>query len=42
MEQIRQKKYADKYSSSNKIITGIAFNFNSTKRCIDDWQEERL
>ena len=42
MTQIHTKKYADKYRASGKVLTGIAFNFNSTTRNIDDWLEEKL
>ncbi|NJN35208.1 MAG: hypothetical protein HC817_14135 [Saprospiraceae bacterium] len=42
MTQINNKKYGEKYRSSGKKLNAIAFNFNSEKRCIDDWQEATL
>jgi Predicted AAA-ATPase/PD-(D/E)XK nuclease superfamily len=39
LTQIAENKYADKYLASDKIITGIGVNFNSTKRGIDEWLE---
>jgi Predicted AAA-ATPase/PD-(D/E)XK nuclease superfamily len=39
LTQIADNKYADKYLASDKIITGIGVNFNSTKRGIDEWLE---
>ena len=42
MAQIEKKKYADKYRASKKILNGIAFNYNSTERCIDEWEEKTL
>jgi hypothetical protein len=38
-QQLLDKKYADKYRLSNKPIIGFGINFNSTKKCIDDWKE---
>ncbi len=40
--QIYNRKYADKYRASNKMITGIGVNFNSEQRLIDDWIEAVL
>ena len=42
IEQIHQKHYGDKYCASNKMITGIGVNFDSTKRQIDGWIEKVL
>ena len=42
MAQIEKKKYADKYRASKKTLNGIAFNYNSTERCIDEWEEKTL
>jgi PD-(D/E)XK nuclease superfamily len=39
LRQIADNKYADKYLASQKTITGIGVNFNSTKRGIDEWLE---
>jgi hypothetical protein len=38
-QQLLDKKYADKYRLFNKPIIGFGINFNSTKKCIDDWKE---
>jgi hypothetical protein len=37
LQQIKDKKYADKYALDNKTIVSIGINFNSTKKSIDDW-----
>jgi Predicted AAA-ATPase/PD-(D/E)XK nuclease superfamily len=42
LDQIHNKKYADKYRASNKPITGIGLNFDSTERQIDGWIEAIL
>jgi Predicted AAA-ATPase/PD-(D/E)XK nuclease superfamily len=42
LDQIHNKKYADKYRASNKPITGIGLNFDSTERQIDGWIEAVL
>ena len=42
LDQIKNKKYADKYRASGKTLTGIGVNFNSTEKKIDDWLEEVL
>ena len=42
MAQIEKKKYADKYRASKKTLNGIAFNYNSIERCIDEWEEKTL
>jgi Predicted AAA-ATPase/PD-(D/E)XK nuclease superfamily len=42
VDQIHNKKYADKYRTSNKPITGIGLNFDSTERQIDGWIEVTL
>jgi hypothetical protein len=42
MIQIKKKDYAGKYRASDKTITGIAVNFNSDKKGIDEWLEEVL
>jgi hypothetical protein len=39
LDQIYNKKYADKYRASNKPIMGIGLNFDSTERQIDGWIE---
>jgi Predicted AAA-ATPase/PD-(D/E)XK nuclease superfamily len=36
-DQIIDTKYADKYSTSGKRITGIGVNFSSTERGINEW-----
>jgi Predicted AAA-ATPase/PD-(D/E)XK nuclease superfamily len=42
MAQIKAKKYGDKYQTSNKTLTAIAFNFDATTRCIDEWMVEEI
>jgi hypothetical protein len=42
LDQIHNKKYADKYRASNKPITGIGLNFNPNERQIDGWIEAAL
>jgi hypothetical protein len=42
LDQIYNKKYADKHRASNKPITGIGLNFDSTERQIDGWIEAVL
>ena len=42
LNQINNRKYADKYRASNKTITAIGVNFNSAERLIDDWVEAVL
>ena len=42
LEQINTKKYADKYRTSGKLITGIGVNFNAVEREIDGWLEADL
>jgi hypothetical protein len=42
MAQIKKKDYAGKYRASDKVLTGIAVNFNSDKKGIDEWLEEVL
>jgi hypothetical protein len=42
MQQIHQKNYPEKYHSSGKKRTAIAFNFNSEKRAMDGWLVEEL
>jgi PD-(D/E)XK nuclease superfamily len=37
LQQIKDKKYADKYALDNKPIVSIGINFNSIKKSIDDW-----
>ncbi len=41
-QQILDKKYADKYRMSNKIIVGLGINFDIENKCIDDWKIEEL
>jgi hypothetical protein len=41
-QQILDKKYADKYRMSNKIIVGIGVNFDIENKCIDDWKIEEI
>jgi hypothetical protein len=40
--QIKKQNYAGKYHASDKLITGIGVNFNSTIRRIDEWVDEVL
>jgi PD-(D/E)XK nuclease superfamily len=42
MAQIHAKGYANKYQSSSKSITAIAFNFSTETRDINEWLEEKL
>jgi hypothetical protein len=41
-DQIITTKYAQKYQTSGKAITGIGVNFNGDKREIDDWIDQVL
>ena len=41
-DQIITNKYANKYQTSGKTITGIGVNFNSDKKEIDDWIDKVL
>ncbi len=40
LQQIKDKKYADKYRADNKIIIGIGVNFHSKDKEIDGWLPE--
>jgi Predicted AAA-ATPase/PD-(D/E)XK nuclease superfamily len=40
LQQIHDKKYADKYALENKTIVCIGINFNSEKKSVDDWEVE--
>ncbi|MDZ7879452.1 MAG: AAA family ATPase [Saprospiraceae bacterium] len=42
LQQIKDKKYADKYRASNKTIIGIGVNFVSEDREINGWETEVL
>jgi Predicted AAA-ATPase/PD-(D/E)XK nuclease superfamily len=42
MKQIKNKKYADKYRASGKIIYGIGVNFVSKDKEINGWETEVL
>ncbi len=37
IEQIKQKKYYEKFSDSNLPIYLVGINFNSQSRSVDDW-----
>jgi hypothetical protein len=41
-DQIITNKYATKYQTSGKILTGIGVNFNADKREIDEWIDKVL
>ena len=41
-DQIINNKYANKYQTSGKTITGIGVNFNSDNKEIDDWIDKIL
>jgi Predicted AAA-ATPase/PD-(D/E)XK nuclease superfamily len=41
-QQILDKKYADKYRMENKTILGLGINFDTERRCIEDWKMEKL
>jgi hypothetical protein len=41
-DQILTNKYANKYQTSGKTMTGIGVNFNADKREIDDWIDKVL
>jgi hypothetical protein len=40
LQQIKEKKYADKYALENKPIVCLGINFNSEKKSVDDWAQE--
>jgi Predicted AAA-ATPase/PD-(D/E)XK nuclease superfamily len=42
VDQITDNKYANKYQTSGKTITGIGLNFNADKREIDEWIDKVL
>jgi hypothetical protein len=42
MQQIHDKKYADKFRTEGKAIIGMGINFNSKKKAVDDWAMEQL
>jgi hypothetical protein len=42
LEQIKDNRYADKYETSEKTITGIGVNFNSDTKQIDGWLDKVL
>jgi hypothetical protein len=37
LDQIRDKKYADKYRLSNKTILGLGISFDTEKKAVKDW-----
>lgn len=42
LEQIKTKAYAARFKTSGKELIGMGLNFNTEKRCVDDWTMERL
>jgi hypothetical protein len=42
IDQIFEKKYADKYLTSGKQITGVGINFSTSTRGINEWKEVSL
>ena len=42
LQQIKDKKYADKYRASNKIIIGIGVNFVPEDKEVNEWLPEVL
>jgi Predicted AAA-ATPase/PD-(D/E)XK nuclease superfamily len=42
LQQIHDKKYADKYALENKPIVCLGINFNSLKKSVDDWTQELI
>ncbi len=41
IEQIKNKKYALKYDNDKRTIYLIGINFNTDKKEIDDWKQEK-
>jgi len=42
LEQIKTKNYAARFKTSGKEIIGLGINFNTEKRCVDDWATQHL
>ncbi len=42
LDQIREKKYANKYRLSNKTIIGIGISFDTVKKEVKDWVMEEV
>lgn len=42
IEQIKNKKYADKFRTEGKTIVAIGINFDTTQRGVGDWAAETL
>jgi hypothetical protein len=42
LDQIRDKKYADKYRLSNKTILGLGISFDTEKKAVKDWVVEAV
>ena len=42
MQQIKSKKYAEKYQHAGKIIVGIGVNFKTDEKEINEWAMENL
>ncbi len=44
MQQIHDKRYADKFRLNGKAIVGVGVNFNTSKedKRVDDWAQEVL
>jgi PD-(D/E)XK nuclease superfamily len=42
LDQIKEKKYAEKYRLLNKSILGLGISFDTEKKQVKDWQVEPL
>ncbi len=42
LQQIKTKNYAARFKTSGKEIIGLGINFNTEKRCVDDWATQHL
>jgi hypothetical protein len=42
LEQIQEKKYADKYRLTNKTILGVGISFDTEKKAVRDWVVEEV
>jgi Predicted AAA-ATPase/PD-(D/E)XK nuclease superfamily len=42
LQQITKKDYAARFKTSGKQLVGLGINFNTEKRCVDDWATDSL
>jgi hypothetical protein len=42
LDQIQEKKYADKYRLTNKTILGVGISFDTEKKAVRDWVVEEV